>query len=305
MEFLAQQMEAHQHLPHFKVWCLDMAGYDQSICSQILKMSQCVEREWYEECPGSARYWQWDYEHLVETRLVVPWGGVFTKKHGVSSGDPKTSFIGTIACFIIIKTVFNMLAVSSWVYTFGDDVYACTWGSDISLRTFSGAVKFYTGCVVNEKKSRVVGSVRVTPGDSPSYDVHSQFLSTFFSSHNVTVPETKDVLMTLLHPERGLHTPEWEWIRAISALIRSWDNEVLCYHIQRYIDYLREQARIDRALLMNHLMSETSGFAFLNHSELIRFTVDPPSMAELQVFMTQGSWKDKEYELIHPVEDFG
>jgi len=279
-----------------KVFSTDFKGFDQKIPRAVLEENILAIMSMFQDVPGSHLYWHNETENMIET--VVAWfdGTLIKKRSGVASGNAWTSVVGTFVAFTVLKSVLTRLGVKSYVVTFGDDAFFAIAGNEvtrISVEVISENSTEMYGMPLGLEKSFEFGNVYGDVGENDDADYHNcpQFLSLFPLRNGCVAPATRDVVLNLLHPERGLHTPEWEMARAISAYVLSFHNGQLRDHIGGYIDWLKEKfpGVVLVALGLWKALPDFRDIGIPIH--IVDELRDVPSAAEVASLHQSGSWR--------------
>jgi hypothetical protein len=233
--------EQHSKTPFFSIFSTDMESCDQTITASIIKLLFQKIRRRFPSALEIDRYFEQETRWTLYT--LVAWfnGSVFMKQDGVSSGDPWTALINTFVTRAVIRISVESLGLKCFNVSGGDDGLGCAWGDrPLTIQELSEITRNGFGMIISRKKSRIIinRSGLVPLGEQPDYEQHAQFFSTFVDENFHPMPNKKDVLMTMLHPETGLMTIAWEKARTISALLLSLWNIELYTLLLDYWDYL-------------------------------------------------------------------
>jgi hypothetical protein len=209
-----------------KYFCLDFSRFDQSLHKDILSAAFDIVQATFVPEEGHKSYWNFARNNLINTNILGFDGHIYRKGHGIASGDPWTSIIGSWANWLILTTIFKELGVpddhfSAW--TFGDDSIVAVIGHDITLEMVQIQAKaMYMDISVT--KSKVCDSI---------YSPDFTFLGNSNDESLMPVKPTEDTLMKLLIPEYWFEEciVEWKLARVYSAYILTyWNPElhILC-----------------------------------------------------------------------------
>uniref|UniRef100_A0A2V0R8Y5 RdRp n=1 Tax=viral metagenome TaxID=1070528 RepID=A0A2V0R8Y5_9ZZZZ len=186
---------------------VDFSGYDQTVPAPVILASlQRISRR-FEVVPGSDAYWESEYVHLTETKIVLPNGQVYVKSRGVSSGDPWTSQVGSEANWLMNVITFKVRGWVAYAWVFGDDVViAVVEGpSDpsVALEQYTKTIYELFGLEVKVSDSYATEQLIVS-GPEPVEGQSAKFLSSYFMNRDegvVPVPTFNSVLERMLYPE--------------------------------------------------------------------------------------------------------
>jgi hypothetical protein len=287
---------------------IDYSGYDQTVHEDLIRWAINHVRGMFTETQGANAYWESEYDNLVNMDIALPDGSVYRKSRGVSSGDPWTSQVDSLANWAATTWTLWTLGIEAKVWTFGDDVLvAITDLGGVSLNElptkFARRVYNITG--LEAKMSATYTSDRlVINGAEPVENRSPSFLSNYFMSRMdqvLPVKLTQEMFQGLAYPERnyekhgdGTINYEWELGRVSSYyLVYYWNyaarDVIMAYH-EYLISRIRSEGRlVEMSNLDNHLLKllDIPLSAFL-----LEWTVRLPSVSEVIQLYQEGEILD-------------
>jgi len=237
--------------------CVDFSGYDQTVPAEVIQTSLSRISQRFTPVRGSNEYWESEYEHLVNTKIVLPNGQVYVKRRGVASGDPWTSQVGSDANWIMQEVVFEHLGWDARAWTFGDDVIiAIKEGPkdpSVAMALYTETINEIFSLEVKISDSYVTDRLLIG-GSSPVEGASVKFLSNYFmyrSGKVRPVPSFESVVERMMYPEKNdfdllvTRTSEdiannfaYEKARVRSMLCLSWFNTMANDMLLRYYRWL-------------------------------------------------------------------
>jgi hypothetical protein len=255
-EYAALWEQIHALRPMYFL-CVDFSGYDQTVPAEVIRASLTRISRRFDRPPGAIEYWDSEYEHLVNTKIVLPNGQVYVKRRGVASGDPWTSQVGSDANWIMEEIVFDYLGWDARAWTFGDDVIIAILSGpvdqELAMSMYTRAMNKIFGLEVKPSDSYVTNHLLIN-GPTPVEEASVKFLSNYFmwrDGYVRPVPTFDSVVERMMYPEKNdfdllVYPTEgeiaenfaYEKARIRSMLCIAWFNVMANDMLHRYYDWL-------------------------------------------------------------------
>jgi hypothetical protein len=240
---------------------IDYSGYDQTVPAEVIQWAFDHIRTYFTSDPGSNAYWASEYDNLVNMDIAMPNGDVYRKRRGVSSGDPWTSQVDSLANWACTTWTLDSLGVDAAVWTFGDDVLVAITGTEIPLSElparFSAEVMRLAGLEA-KMKATYTSPILSIHGQEPVANKSPSFLSNYFmhrAGQIMPARLTEDAFLGLAYPERNYEGEaesfnyEWELGRVSGYyLVYFWNYQVRNL-LHLYHDFLITKIRAEGRLI--------------------------------------------------------
>ncbi|AIT56395.1 RNA directed RNA polymerase [Ustilaginoidea virens RNA virus M] len=230
--------------------CIDFKKFDQSVPRSVLRAVMQRVREEFDEEEGSDGYWRSEFKQLVDTEVAMPDGHTYAKRAGVSSGDPWTSIVGSVANWLVLRIALKRLGVDARIWTFGDDSLIAV-DTDVPseswlLEAVARELKSVFGMTVSKEKSIATRHL-VGVFEEPEVGQTANFLSAYFlqtGTSVVPVRPIQDLHELMLVPERRKDTVWWEVARTAMAYLVFFWNDSARMTLEWYWDFLHREYEI-------------------------------------------------------------